>query len=760
MSSGNTGVMQIGEWLVDPALDVIVRGGETRKLEPRTMRLLLCLANTPGGVVSVETLLTEVWSGVVVGSASVYQAVSQLRKLLDDTDPEPTYIATVPRRGYRLVAPVRRLEKPAASSVSIGVAVDTPTAAVRRRPLRLALAALAAAVVLAGTVLWVTWPLTGRQSASMASIVVLPFVDMTADKSDQFFCDGLTEELSNWLAQIPTLKVVARTSAFAFRGQSEDVRKIGTALDTNHVLEGSIRSSGDHMRITVQLIDARNGYHLWSADYDRPREDVIKIQEDISRSVAQNLQIRLTAESDREFAARRTTDGQAYDLYLLARHYTQQETPEGVDRANELYRQVLRLDSNFVPAYVGLAWGILNRGYFRDLPTADTAAQMEPLIAAALRIDARFSGAYAVRGALRSAQSRTAEALADLQYAIALNASDLGAVAEIGRIRLVNGQPRQALQSYDRAAALDPLNHTLQIQRCVALQDLARYTEAAAACERARVLQPADALVADAQVWLAESRGRVDEALKWNAESIKDEPGDEFDYYWIRSRLYLSLGLARPARQAVELGRSATKNDDEADAALVRVVYCEGGKDALRRYMDSRRLDQSTHALPLFEAAYSRLLLGDPVAVKNLLARALAAPDREPGLAEAPWFARGTQLNPSYRIELAAAEIALGDRASADKELATVMTMIDGMIAAGVERHAVYELRAKTHALQGRGDEAMADLVKAADLGWRRSWWAAREPYFASLRSRKDFQSLLARVDHSNEQFIARLAGG
>ena len=755
MSSGNSAqVVQIGEWLVNPALDVISRGAETRKLEPRTMRLLMCLASAAPDVVSVDALLTEVWSGVIVSPASVYQAISQLRKLLDDTDPDPTYVATVPRRGYRLVVPVRREPVPVVpTAFTAPISLTAPTA--RRRWLTRSLGVATCAAILTGVWFWKSPPDDGRYAA--ASIVVLPFVDMTADKTDQFFCDGLTEELSSWLSQIPSLRVVARTSAFAFRDQAEDVRAIGKALDTNHILEGSIRRSGDHLRITVQLIDARSGYHLWSTSYDRPTEDAIRIQEDISRTVAQNLQIRLTAESDRQFAARRTAIPQAYELYLQARHYTQQLTPDSTDHAVELYRQVLSADPRFAPAYVGLAYGILNQGFFRELPVADTAAQMEPLIASALRIDDRLSGAYAVRGALRATQSRSAEALDDLKFAISLNPNDMGAIAEIGRIRLLNGQPREALASYDRAAVLDPLNYALHVQRCLALEDLARYGEAAEACERAHRLQPSSPSVDDRTAWLAESRGLIDEALDWNAQSIKAQPGDDFTYYWTRATLYLSLGLPAPAREAVDLGRRATRDDPEADAALVRVVYCEGGASALRRYVEAAHLEQSPHSSALMEAAYARMVSGEPAAVKTLIARALAAPDREPGFAETPWFARGERaVGTSYRVDLAVADLALGDSRSADRELNEVLVMLDGMLAAGIERYATYELRAKVYALEGRGDEAMRDLSKAAKLGWRRAWWAANEPYFAALRARSDFNALLSEVRRSNEQLIGK----
>jgi TolB-like protein/DNA-binding winged helix-turn-helix (wHTH) protein len=751
------GVIQVGEWLVNPSLDTISRGTETHKLEPRTMRLLLCLASAGGAVVSVDRLLTEVWSGVVVGSASVYQSVSQLRKLLGDVDPNPTYVATVPRKGYRLIAPVRPIE-------ALGPTESTPEpaapsqAAPRSHARRIIFVGAAlAALTLIGILIWRELP-PNRSGADTASIVVLPFIDLTAEKSDQAFCDGLTEELSNWLAQIPALRVVARTSAFAFRGHSEDVRKIGKALDTNHILEGSMRRSGNHTRVTVQLIDARNGYHLWSENFDRSMEDSITVQEDISRSVAELLRVRLTSDLERQFAARRSADSHAYQLYLLARYYDQQLTAESTERAIDLYRQVLAADPNFAPAYAQLAFARLNQGFFHDLPVADVAAQMEPLISSALRLDDRMSAAYAARGALRAAQSHTKEGLEDLQRAVSLNPNDTRAFAEIGRINLFNGQPRAALKSYDHAAALDPLNFGLQEQRCIVLDDLSQYEEAEHACERARILRPGGASSTDGLAWLAESRGRIDEALHWNALSLKAEPGDDFNLYWTRATLFLLVGLSGPARAAVELGRDATKNEDDAGTALVRVVFCEGGADSLRKYLASARLEQSPHSVALFEAAYSRLLLGDAPAVKDLISRALAAPDRIPGFAELPFYARGARLmGTSYRLDLAVADLALGERASAEQELSNVLAMLNTMIAAGVERNATYELRAKVYALQGKVDDAMRDLRKAVQLGWRRAWWATHEPYFASLRQRSDFQALMAQVSRSNDRLAENL---
>jgi TolB-like protein/DNA-binding winged helix-turn-helix (wHTH) protein/Tfp pilus assembly protein PilF len=796
--------LQVGEWLVDPTLDTLFRGNEAVKLEPRTMRLLLCLASAPGSVVSVEQLLNEVWPGVVVGPASVYQSVSQLRKLLGDVDPNPTYIATVPRKGYRLIAPVREPARdlsddsdasrstavmgadvpassalpstPSAGAASTGTpsagtpSAGTPTAAATDaelssvgRPDRghRAILLWAGAAVIACVAL-VSWqrlklPTSPGSAEPAASIVVLPFMDLTSDKSNQALCDGLTEELSNWLSQIPTLRVVARTSAFAFRGQ-EDVRKIGQALDINHVLEGSLRRSSDRMRVTVQLIDARTGFHLWSQDFDRPVQDTIELQEDISRSVARTLQVRLTAEPERQLSARRSIDPQVYQLYFQARYFSRQLTPDATDRAIDLYRQVLEADPNFVPARIYLAYAYLNQGYFHDLPIAEVAPRMEPLIDTALRIDEHFSPAYAVRGALRAEQSRVPEALADLEHAVSLNPNDMGAFADMGRLRIDLGRPREALQSYDRAVTLDPLNPALQIQRCLVLDDLAQYTEALSACERARVLQPGRVDTANGFTWLAESRGRLDEALSWNLEVLKAEPTQNFDWYWTRVALYLEIGLGSSAHAALERGHRETSDDENASAASVRVVFLEGGHEALRKYLDAARLDQSTHAVPLFEAAYARLLLGEAAAAKELLARAVGASDYVAGFADSPFYARGARaMGTSYRVDLAAAELALGHVEAAHRELDRVLGMLNGMIAAGVSRHATYELRARALALAGNPDAAMRDLGHAAQLGWRRAWWAAHEPYFASLRGRPDFQALLSAVNQSNAQLTSRL---
>ena len=300
--------LRIGAWRVDPALDQISKDGNTVKLERRAMQLLLCLAEHAGQVVSVEQLLDEVWAGVVVTPDSVYHAVAALRRMLGDDTKEPTYIANVPRRGYRLIAPVAPWvevpQMPVEDSPSPAAEPARATLAITKTglPWRRFATVLSIALVLAlGYIViykfWLSKSVTTEQppaaAATMAatekSIAVLPFTDMSEKHDQEYFADGMAEEILDLLAKIPGLTVVGRTSSFQFKGKNEDLRTIGTRLGVAYVLEGSVRRSADRVRVTAQLIDTRDGTHLWSETYDRPANDVLLMQGEIATTLSRSL---------------------------------------------------------------------------------------------------------------------------------------------------------------------------------------------------------------------------------------------------------------------------------------------------------------------------------------------------------------------------------------------------------------------------------------------------------------------------------------
>jgi tetratricopeptide (TPR) repeat protein len=282
---------------------------------------------------------------------------------------------------------------------------------------------------------------------------------------------------------------------------------------------------------------------------------------------------------------------------------------------------------------------------------------------------------------------------------------------------------------------------------------MAQFVEAAVACQRARELEPRNEGVSNALASLAGSRGKIDEALQWNSDASRILPND-FALYRTRARWYLTLGLSNRARDAIEAGRAASNDGESADAALVGVVFMEDGLQGLRAHLAATKLDESTHVDGLLAAARARLLLGEPAAVEKLVARAAAAPDALPDVDATPWAAR---LGESSQLDLAAAELDAGESASAQHRLRLLLDMLDRMIDAGVERHATYELRAKTHALLGEADAAMHDLTRASELGWRAAWQARHEPFFASLRSRGDFQALMDKVSLANDRLLENI---
>jgi transcriptional activator of cad operon len=327
-------MLRIGAWCVNPPSGQISRDGETARVEVRTMRLLLCLAERAGEVVSIDDLLNQVWSGVFVNQDSVYQAVASLRRVLGDDPKQPTYIETVPRLGYRLVAAVSPWAHQSVSQTGSSRASDsqhpalavpnapTPDAAKKSAPRLRAGFAWATVVVLCLVLLVVAFLFHGKgginqHSASPAplgiapqpqkSIAVLPFLDLTDEMNQEPFADGMTEELIDKLTKIPGLRVPPPTSSFYFKGTlwprshgtpQITIADIAKTLGVAYVLDGSVRKSGARVRVDARLIRADNGYVVWSETYDRPFDDILMVQDDIAGEVAKALRASIEAKPD------------------------------------------------------------------------------------------------------------------------------------------------------------------------------------------------------------------------------------------------------------------------------------------------------------------------------------------------------------------------------------------------------------------------------------------------------------------------------
>jgi len=262
------------------------------------MRLLLCLADRAGEVVSIDDLLEQVWSGVIVTPDSVYQAITSLRRLLGDDPKQPSYIATVPRLGYRMVAAVNPwVDAPMVPQAAPQRAVSGMYDPSRNNWTLLAAGAAIAVALIVALLVYGRFGnnvhAASKPDAALAqnSVAVLPFLDLTSESMDQeYFADGMTEELIDRLSRIPGLRVPAPTSSFYYKGKKVPIADIAKSLGVAYVLDGSLRKSGATMRVAARLVRADNGFVVWSETYDRRLDDTLKVQDDIAGEVTKALQ--------------------------------------------------------------------------------------------------------------------------------------------------------------------------------------------------------------------------------------------------------------------------------------------------------------------------------------------------------------------------------------------------------------------------------------------------------------------------------------
>jgi TolB-like protein/Tfp pilus assembly protein PilF len=339
-----------------------------------------------------------------------------------------------------------------------------------------------------------------------ASIAVLPFANMSEDPSDEYFSDGLTEELLNALARVPDLKVAARPSSFAYKGENKDLREVGEALGVETILEGSVRRAGGRVRVTAQLIDAADGFHVWSSDWDREltADNVFDIQDEIAGTVAQALAAG-TAPDVREQAGAgtvpagsgrvpslvRTADLETYDLYLLGRQGWASRSPEGLQAAVGYFEAAIERDSSYVQAWVGLAAAYNALPAWSDYPARQGGERSEFAARRALELDPENAEAlYTLATTLFEFYQAYDEAERLFNRAMQLDPDYPSGLTWYGQLHWRQGRFEEALEWTERAVELDPLSlHAIHSDAQVLLS-LGRWTEALAAFDRALAIQP------------------------------------------------------------------------------------------------------------------------------------------------------------------------------------------------------------------------------------------------------------------------------
>ena len=456
--------LRIGSWIATPSLNLLERGMRSSRIEPRAMDVLVHLARHDGAVVSVDDIVASVWNGVAVSDSSVYLAIRQLRQALADGDKGTRYIETIPKRGYRLAVPIERVERvgpeliPAHEHAVSDEPVSREVARHWKSPALLAGVAATLVVVVAIVAATVTFRKNSR-SVTMQSVAVLPFDNLSSDPEQEYFADGITLETLNTLSRVHDLRVTAPTSSFRFKEKGWNLQAVGEALGVEHVLQGSVRTAGDHVRITVQLSRARTGDRLWSETYERRLADIFSIQDDIARSVADALQVTLGIGAVGR-APGMTRDVSAYDEYLRGMSRNLDWRPESIPLAVAHLQRAVAIDPAFSIAWAGLSTVYSNGVYIVPDRAAEWRQRGTQALdhARALTPDApHVLLETGIAEARRQHWTEAARAFERLQASYARYGLANQAWGPHGVLLLAVGRAREAIPALERARADDPL---------------------------------------------------------------------------------------------------------------------------------------------------------------------------------------------------------------------------------------------------------------------------------------------------------------
>jgi TolB-like protein/DNA-binding winged helix-turn-helix (wHTH) protein/Tfp pilus assembly protein PilF len=465
MQHKNEGCYEFGPFRLDPAQQQLLARGEAVALTPKAFDTLLLLVRNSGRLVSKEELLRSVWPDVVVEEAIVAQNVFRLRKALGEDADGSRYIETVPKRGYRFVADVHLAEPepggalPHTHPVPTGVGLRT-----RILPYLIGVAAVCATALL----IWRPWSYMGVRPTveRRMMLAVLPVQNLTGNPAQEYLADGLTDEVIADLGSLnpDRLGVIARTSAMAYKQSHKTIEQIARELNVDYVLEASVREGSGQIRFTAQLIRTQDQTHVWAQNYDRPMADILAMQSDLARTVAEQIRLKLPQAVAARLAAPRPVSPDAYDAYSRGRYFLEKRTTESMTLAERHFQQAIQADPNFAPGYAGLAdcYQLMvnlsqlapQDGYPRAKAAAERALELDDTSAEAHTSLASIKGDY--EWDWHGAES-------EYKRAIVLNPNYATAHHWYGDFLAGTGRVEEGLAEIRKAEELDPLSPVLRV---------------------------------------------------------------------------------------------------------------------------------------------------------------------------------------------------------------------------------------------------------------------------------------------------------
>lgn len=446
---------------------------------------------------------------------------------------------------------------------------------------------------------------------ALPSIAVLPFLNLSSDKENEYFSDGLAEEIINALTRLPNLRVTARTSAFAFRGAQEDVRRIGETLNVASVLEGSVRKAGNRVRISVQLIGVADGNNIWSERYDREMTDVFEIQDEISQAIVAKLKVRLAGDSGEAAAPivkRYTENLEAYDLYLRGRYELYKMTREGLDASKHLFEEAIRLDPRYAPAHDGLAYCWYSEGFLGFVAPKEAMPKAKAAVRRAIELDETVAEAHATLGVILALYDWDwPGAERELMRSIELNSVSPGSrdVYAFYYLRPV-GQIGEAVAEVQNALSLDPLSILFRVHLGFLYYVQRNYEHSIAQFRKVLEMNPQYYLAHAMMAPVYTQTGHFDEALACYAKAREADANSKF----VDSLEAMTLAVAGQTEKASAMLTSILKraaHDYISPVSIAYIYTALGDHNAAFTHLDRAIHDRDPNILglksnPIFDA--------------------------------------------------------------------------------------------------------------------------------------------------------------
>jgi len=576
--------IRFGVFEVDLQAGELRRQGAKVKLQRQPFELLAMLLERPGEVVTREEIQKRLWPAdtFVDFDRGLNRTTNRLRESLGDEADSPRFIETLPRRGYRFIAPVANRNEGGQVAEPVPAPADAvPTNGSPHSPrfdrvrLRIGFLIAIAAIALLVVAAWFAFFRT--RAGAIESVAVLPFSNGSSDSNAEYLSDGITESLINNLSQLPNLRVMARSTVFRYKGKDADPQKIGNDLHVQTVLSGRLLQQGNVLIIQVELMDVKTGVQLWGGQFNRSAEDVLALQEDLSQEIAEKLRLKLTGEQKQRLAKRNTEDAEAYRSYLKGRYYWNKRSPEGMQKAANYFQQAIDKDPAYALAYAGLADTYVYLSFFNMVPPRDAMPRAKAAAAKALEVD-----------------DHLAEAHVSLGYISYTYDWDWPAAGK----------------HFDQALALDPAYTRAHIFYPFYLSSRGESQEAVAVAKSALDLDPASPSLSHSLAVQFYLTRQFDQAIEQCHKTLEMDPNFGVAYA-VLGQAYLAKGMNSEAAPVLEKYSALSQGSADALALLGYSQARRGEKSQALRTIEELKATSKNNFVPAFYFALVYTALED-----------------------------------------------------------------------------------------------------------------------------------------------------